>query len=60
MGTITMSVDTWWEIIICFGTILTGIIYIVFSVAVFFTQFKNKINEPGESEKPEAKVPEQV
>ena len=37
MGTITMSVDTWWEIIICFGTILTGIIYIVFSVAVFFT-----------------------
>ena len=37
MGTIAMSVATWWEIIITFGAIVVGIVYIVFAFTVFFT-----------------------
>ena len=58
MGTITMSVNTWYQILICFGTIGTGVVYIVFSITVFNIQLKDKLNQPEGEEKPEEKPAE--
>ena len=60
MGTITMTFDIWWKILICFGTIATGVVYIIFSISVIDNQLKSKLspveNEGKEENKAENKA----
>ena len=48
MGTITLSLATWWEIIISFGTIIVGVLYIGFAITVRMMQLKKKLGDSPE------------